>query len=54
MVYFQVMLDHCISKKVTGLKGGKMYYVKVRTYKKIGSTKYYSKWSNIKSATTRK
>ncbi|MBQ1401134.1 MAG: fibronectin type III domain-containing protein, partial [Firmicutes bacterium] len=41
-----------ISKKVTGLKGGKRYYVKVRTYKKIGNTKYYSKWSGVKSVKT--
>ena len=43
-----------ISRKVTGLKGGKKYYVKVRTYKKVGSTKYYSKWSKVKSAKTKK
>ncbi|MDO4859394.1 MAG: hypothetical protein Q4A48_00020 [Bacillota bacterium] len=43
-----------ISKKVTGLKGGKRYYVKLRTYKKIGNTKYYSKWSGIKSVKTAK
>ncbi len=43
-----------ISKKVTGLKGGKRYYVKVRTYKKIGNAKYYSKWSGVKSVKTAK
>ena len=43
-----------VSKKVTGLKGGKKYYVKIRTYKKIGSTKYYSKWSGAKSVKTAK
>ena len=43
-----------ISKKVTGLKGGKRYYVKIRTYKKIGSAKYYSKWSGAKSVKTAK
>ena len=43
-----------ISKKVTGLKGGKRYYVKIRTYKKIGNTKYYSKWSGVKSVKTAK
>ena len=43
-----------ISKKVTGLKGGKKYYVKIRTYKKIGNAKYYSKWSGVKSVKTAK
>ena len=34
-----------VSKKITGLTAGKTYYVRVRTYKKIGNTKYYSGWS---------
>ena len=42
------------SKKVTGLKGGKKYYVRIRTYKKIGSTKYYSPWSKAKKVTAKK
>ena len=37
------------SKKITKLKAKKKYYVKVRTYKKVGSTKYYSSWSKVKS-----
>ena len=42
------------AKKVTGLKGGKKYYVRIRTYKKVGSTTYFSSWSKSKTVTTRK
>ena len=42
------------SKKVTGLKGGKKYYVKIRTYTTISGTKYYSPWSKSKTVTTKK
>ena len=37
------------SKKITGLKSGKKYYVQVRTYKTVKGVKYYSKWSAKKS-----
>ena len=37
------------SKKISKLKSKKMYYVKVRTYKTVGKTKYYSDWSAVKS-----
>ena len=37
------------SKKITGLKSGKKYYVQVRTYKTVKGVKYYSKWSTKKS-----
>ena len=42
------------SKKVTKLKGGRKYYVKIRTYKKVSGTKYYSPWSKVKTVTTKK
>lgn len=42
------------SKKATKLKGGKKYYVKVRTYKVVNGKKYYSKWSKKKTVTTKK
>ena len=42
------------SKKITGLKAGKKYYVKVRTYKKVGDKNYYSSWSEVKGKTTKK
>ena len=42
------------SKKVTKLKGGKKYYVKIRTYKTVGGIKYYSPWSKVKTVTTKK
>lgn len=39
--------------KVSGLKSNKYYYVKVRAYKKVGSTKVYGSWSTIKKVKTR-
>lgn len=38
-----------ISRKITGLKTVGTYYVKVRTYKNVGKTKFYSGWSGVKS-----
>ncbi|MBR2511435.1 MAG: hypothetical protein IKE49_00050, partial [Firmicutes bacterium] len=41
-------------KKISGLSWGKVYYVKVRAYKKTASgKKIYSKYSKKKSITTR-
>lgn len=42
------------TKTLTKLKGKKRYYVRVRTYKSVAGIKYYSKWSNVKSITTKK
>ena len=42
-----------VSKKVTGLKAKKTYYVRIRTYKTVSGTKYYSKWSAKKSVKTK-
>ena len=46
------------SKKIAGLKGGKKYYVRIRTYRTIGSGTskgtYYSPWSAVKTVTTKK
>lgn len=46
------------SKKFSDLRGGKKYYVRVRTYKKITfngkSTKVYSSWSKTKAVTTKR
>lgn len=39
-----------VSRKVTGLKKGKKYYVHVRTFMKVGGKKYYSPWSKVKTA----
>ncbi|MBQ0018827.1 MAG: hypothetical protein KBS63_06480 [Clostridiales bacterium] len=36
------------SKVIKKLRKGKRYYVKVRAYKKLGSTKYYGAWSKTK------
>ena len=40
------------SLKVNG-KPIKKYYVRVRTYKKVGKTNYYSSWSKASSVTTK-
>ena len=43
-----------VSKKVTGLLGARTYYVRVRTYKTVDGTKYYSDWSAVKTVKTKK
>lgn len=43
-----------VKKKLTGLKGGKKYYVKIRTYKVVNGKKVYSDWSTVKTAKTKK
>ncbi len=40
-------------KKVTGLKAKKTYYVRVRTYKKVGSKTFVSKWSKASKIKTK-
>ena len=40
-------------KTVKKLKAKKKYYVRIRTYKKVGFKKVYSKWLNVKSAKTK-
>ena len=42
------------SGKIVTAKSGKKYYVQVRSYKTIGSKKYYSAWSAKKAVTTKK
>lgn len=42
------------SLKVSKLKGGKKYYVQVRTFKKVGKKTYYSPWSKAKAVKTKK
>ena len=40
-----------VKAKITDLKPGKTYYVRVRAYKKVGSKMYYSDWSDKMKAT---
>ena len=42
------------SKSITKLAAKKKYYVRIRTYKLVGKTKYYSDWSKISNVTTKK
>lgn len=41
------------SKKITKLKGKTKYYIRIRTYKTVSGTKYYSPWSKVKTVTTK-
>ena len=38
---------------ISKLKAKKKYYVRIRTYKKIGSANYYSSWSKAKTVATK-
>lgn len=40
-------------KTIKKLKSKKTYYVRVRTYKKLYDTNYYSKWSNTMKIKTK-
>lgn len=41
------------SKKLTDLKPGTKYYIKIRTYKTVNGTRIYSGWSDVKTITTK-
>ena len=41
------------SKKITGLKAKKTYYVRVRTYRVVKGKTFYSKWSKTKKVKTK-
>ena len=43
-----------LKKALEKLKGGKKYYVHIRTYYKKGGKTYYSAWSKAKSVKTKK
>ena len=42
-----------LTKTISKLKKGKTYYVKVRTYKTVGKTKYYSSYSKYRKVTVK-
>ena len=42
------------SKTVSKLNSKKKYYVRIRTYKTVNGTNYYSSWSKSKTVTTKK
>lgn len=42
------------SKKIAKLAGNKKYYVRIRTYKKVGKITFYSNWSKTYNVTTAK
>ncbi|MBR1531737.1 MAG: hypothetical protein IJ643_06750 [Eubacterium sp.] len=41
------------SRKIAKVAGNKKYYVRVRTYKTVGKTRYYSSWSKAKAVKTK-
>ena len=41
------------SKKITGLKAKTKYYVRIQTYNTIKNTKYWGKWSAVKTGKTK-
>ena len=43
--YVTISNNLTLSKNVTNLKSKTTYYVRIRTYKLVGSKKYYSNWS---------
>ena len=43
-----------VSRKISKLKSKKKYYVRVRTYRKVGTAKYYSAWSKARTVKTKK
>lgn len=43
-----------LTKTIGSLAKGKKYYVRIRTYKTVGKTKFYSGWSAAKTVTIRK
>lgn len=51
---YTVSKNSTVSKKITKLTGKKKYYVRIRTYKTVSGTKYYSSWSAKKYVTTKK
>ena len=46
---YTVAKNGTTSKTITGLKAKTKYYVRIRTYKTVGKTKYYSAWSAAKN-----
>lgn len=43
-----------LTKTITKLKASTKYYVRIRTYKTVSKTNYYSSWSAVKTVTTKK
>ena len=39
------------SKQIKGLKKGKKYYVRIRSFKTVSGKKYYSAWGAKKAVT---
>jgi hypothetical protein len=46
--------NNVTSKTISKLSSKKKYYVRIRTYKTVGKTNYYSSWSKAYTVTTKK
>ena len=43
-----------VTRTISKLMGKKRYYVRIRTYRKVNGTTYYSAWSDLKAVVTKK
>lgn len=52
--YITLSSPSAVSTTITGLAGGKTYYVRIRTYKKVSGKTYFSAWSTAVKCKTAK
>ena len=50
----KVKKNSTTSLTINKLKGGKQYYVRVRSYKKVSKKQIYSRWSKVKRVKVKK
>lgn len=50
----KISSKNTLSKTISGMKKGKTYYVRIRTYRKSGTSVYYSTWSSAKTVKIKK
>ena len=50
---YPVKKNKTVKATIKKLKAKKTYYVRIRTYKTVGKTKYYSGWSSLKKIKTK-
>ncbi len=50
---YTITKNSTLSQKISGLTKGKTYYVRVRAYKTVSGTKYYSGWTSTSKKVTK-
>lgn len=50
----KITSSNTVTKTIKSLKAGQKYYVRVRAFKSVSDTNYYSVWSSAKSITVKK